>query len=112
MEIRVPGVTGLAHGEARTFEYHQDDEVRQGFVLRVQDGFVAYRNLCRHWSVDLDMGSGNFWSIRSQTIECKTHGARYDADSGVCVAGPCLGAQLEKFLVRLDGDDALVIVPE
>ena len=112
MEVRVPGVAGLEHGQARKFPYVLGNDVAEGFILRVGDDLVAYRNLCAHWHVDLDMGEGKFWSERMGRIYCKTHGAMYEPHSGVCDRGPCVGERLEKFRVRLDGEDALVTIPE
>jgi nitrite reductase/ring-hydroxylating ferredoxin subunit len=112
MEVRVPGVASLEHGEARKFPYVRGEEVAEGFVLRVGEELVAYRNLCAHWHVDLDMGEGTFWSERMGRIYCKTHGAMYEPQSGICDRGPCVGGQLEKFGVRVEGDDALVSIPD
>lgn len=111
MDVRVPGVDSLAHGEALKFPYVRGGEMEEGFVLRVGDELVAYRNLCAHWTVDLDMGEGQFWSERLGRIHCQTHGAAYDPHTGVCDAGPCVGGQLEKFTVRRDGADAVVTIP-
>jgi nitrite reductase/ring-hydroxylating ferredoxin subunit len=110
-EVRVEDIVGLAHGQARVFHYVRDGQVEQGFVLRVHERFVAYRNLCAHWHVDLDMGEGVFWSERLQRIQCRTHGAAYDPFSGVCELGPCVGARLSPLAFALDGDDAVVTVP-
>jgi nitrite reductase/ring-hydroxylating ferredoxin subunit len=107
----VADVAALGHGEARVFHYVRLGQVEQGFVLRVHDRFVAYRNLCAHWHVDLDMGEGEFWSERLQRIQCRTHGAAYDPFSGVCELGPCVGARLEPFALELRGKDAVVRIP-
>jgi nitrite reductase/ring-hydroxylating ferredoxin subunit len=111
MDVRVPRVGSLAHGEAITFPYLRDNEMEEGFVLRVGEELVAYRNLCAHWTVDLDMGEGKFWSTRFGRIHCQTHGALYEPTTGVCDAGPCVGGRLEKFEVRRDGADAVVTIP-
>jgi nitrite reductase/ring-hydroxylating ferredoxin subunit len=56
------------------------------------------------------MGEGTFWSHRVARIYCKMHGARYVAHTGVCDFGPCIGSMLERYAVRLDGEDAIVTV--
>jgi nitrite reductase/ring-hydroxylating ferredoxin subunit len=112
MEVRVPRVDTLAHGEARKFPYVRGEEMEEGFVLRVGDDLVAYRNLCAHWTVDLDMDEGKFWSSRFGRIHCQTHGALYDPHTGICDAGPCVGGRLEKFAVRREGLDVLVTIPD
>ena len=111
VEIRVVGAAGLEHGQAVTFEYESHGERRQGFILRVGPAWVAYRNQCRHWSVDLDMGEGRFWNERLGRIICQTHGARYRAQDGYCDFGPCAGEWLEAFDVRIEHGDCLVTIP-
>ena len=113
-EVRVPDVTSLGHGEAKTFEWQAGEETVEGFVIRVENadaqGFFAYRNRCAHVGYDLDMGSRKFWSIRRERIYCLTHGACFRPADGVCDDGPCVGLSLEKYAIRLEGDDAIVTV--
>ena len=114
-EIRVSQVGGLAHGEARAFSFDDGGHEGRGFVLMLRDEqgeqVVAYRNRCAHVSFDLDMGTGEFWSRRLGRIYCRTHGACYQPRTGLCDRGPCVGASLQAFEVRLDGDDAVVRIP-
>lgn len=109
--IRVEGAGGLAHGEALKFAFVRDGQPLEGFVLKFEQELVAYRNRCPHWTVDLDMGDGRFWSSKLDRIYCKTHGALFQPLTGLCDAGPCVGASLEKFEVEREGDDAVVVVP-
>ena len=115
-EVRVPDVASLRHGEARTWscEADGDDETIHGFVIRVDDGeacgLFAFRNRCAHVGYDLDMGSGHFWSAKRQRIYCLTHGACFRPADGVCDDGPCIGLALQRYELRLDGDDAVVLV--
>lgn len=104
-------VASLTHGEARTFAFQRADEGSEGFVLRVGEQLVAFENRCPHWMVDLDMGEGRFFAERSQRIVCQNHGALFDPHTGVCELGPCVGQGLERFELRLEGDDAVVCVP-
>jgi nitrite reductase/ring-hydroxylating ferredoxin subunit len=110
VEVRVPNAAHLKHGQSIKFVYDRDGREEEGFVLRVGPAWVAYRNQCRHWSVDLDMGEGRFWNERLDRIVCQTHGARYRVHDGYCDFGPCAGEWLEAFAVRLQGDDAIVSI--
>lgn len=109
-ELRVVGAGALEHGAALKFWFERGDETVEGFVLRVQDEWVAYRNQCRHWTVDLDHGEGRFWSEKLRRIYCRTHGALFRPEDGFCDGGPCQGQSLEKFELRMDGEDAIVTV--
>jgi len=113
-EIRVPNVQALAEGQSQTFAFEL--EVRgvrrkhEGFVLRRRGQLLAFQNECPHWSVELDLGDGHFYDEELDRIYCKNHGALFLLPSGVCETGPCLGRSLTAFLVRSDGDDAVVCV--
>ena len=41
-----------------------------------------------NWSPD------QFLNVDGSLIQCATHGALFDIDSGRCIAGPCLGEHL------------------
>ncbi len=112
MQIRLSGVTELAHGQARKFAFEREGQHQEGFILRIESGFVAYHNRCPHWGVDLDMGEGRFYSALTDRIFCASHGALFIPRSGYCDAGPCAGESLERFEVELDGDDARITIAD
>lgn len=62
-------------------------------VTRTQEGLRAFWNICQHLPVPLDSGSQRL--IPGDELVCLTHGARFRATDGRCVAGPCEGASLE-----------------
>ncbi len=101
----------MSHGEAKAFAYRRNGSEGEGFVLRLEQAFHAFANVCPHWNVDLDLGDGRFFDERFGAIVCRNHGALFDPRSGLCRAGPCVGAYLERFEVTLEGNDALVTVP-
>lgn len=109
MEVRVEGIAALAHGEARVFAFERESETREGFVLRYREQLFAYHNRCPHWGVDLDMGEGKFYSQLNERIFCSSHGALFSPESGYCEAGPCVGDSLERFELRAEGEDAVVV---
>ncbi|NVB39719.1 Rieske 2Fe-2S domain-containing protein [Pseudenhygromyxa sp. WMMC2535] len=110
-QIRVEAVASLAIGEVRVFDFERDGEAFEGFVVRHQGGLSAFLNRCPHWNVDLDMGERRFYSRVVGRIFCVNHGALFEPSSGYCESGPCLGASLERFELRLEGEHALVEVP-
>ncbi len=110
--VRIPGAARLEHGQARRFNYERDGRACEGFVLKHQDELFAYANRCPHWLVDLDMGVGDFYDAGDDRIFCRTHGALFQPRTGFCDFGPCTGWSLERFDLSLDGEDALVSVPE
>src|SRR5690554_5625097 len=77
--------------------------VRMGDVSKDAE-YRAYRNLCPHWSMPLDDGSGDFFDASGHLIQCKMHGARFEFDTGECIMGPCDGEYLEALRVELSAD--------
>ena len=106
--LRIEGAARIAHGESRVFEFERDGQALTGFLLRHEAGLVAYRNLCPHWGVDLDLGDERFYAPEIDRIYCKNHGARFRVADGVCDYGPCLGRALRAFAVEEAGDDVWV----
>jgi len=64
------------------------------FVIRHQGTAYGWLNTCRHQPAQLDWKDGEFFDVAGQHLVCSVHGALYQPDSGLCVAGPCRGAKL------------------
>ena len=58
MELCLLQAALLPVGKAHAFTWEGDARAGGGFVLHHASGFVAFRNACPHWGVDLDMGLG------------------------------------------------------
>lgn len=70
------------------------------FVVRKRGRVHAFVNRCMHWPVTLDMETNDFWDVEGEYIQCKTHGALYEAFTGTCIAGPCTGETLIRLPVH------------
>lgn len=62
-----------------------------GFVVRFRGVAYGYLNRCSHVAMELDWLEGVFFDDQAEYLMCATHGALYDAATGGCVGGPCLG---------------------
>jgi nitrite reductase/ring-hydroxylating ferredoxin subunit len=67
----------------------------------------AWRNSCPHIGVGLDYGDGNCL-LEPGVLICSMHGARFEADTGVCFVGPCAGQGLTAVPIRIDGERILL----
>lgn len=106
--IEVEGAARLATFESVVFVYEEQGLRREGFVLRLEEAFVAYANRCPHWGVDLDFGIGEFYVPDLSKILCRNHGALFEPTTGVCEWGPCLGQSLRSFPLRVEGRNVVV----
>lgn len=108
--VRVEGATGLVHGQSLRFSFQRGGRSEEGFVLRWGDTLYAFANLCPHWSVDLDYGTGEFYDPELDRIVCRNHGALFHPQTGFCEWGPCSGFSLQRFELTTEGGAALVSV--
>ena len=79
---------------------------RQAMVTRLPNGELrAYLNLCKHIPVPLDSYRGEVIEPGGERVLCRTHGAAYRREDGLCVEGPCEGESLDPVRVELrDGE--------
>jgi nitrite reductase/ring-hydroxylating ferredoxin subunit len=92
-------------GGSRGFALRDDAgrEVRV-FAVRRGETLWAYRNVCPHRGTPLDWRPHDFLDREGRHIVCATHGAVFQVEDGVCIAGPCPGDQLAPVPLERDGD--------
>lgn len=61
----------------------------------------AYVNRCPHAGYPLNRSPDGFLSMNNQSIVCRSHGAMFDIESGMCVAGICSGQALQKLAIHV-----------
>lgn len=71
------------------------------FVVRRGDEIRGYLNRCPHAGHELNLRPDEFLTSDGALILCRSHGARFRIDDGVCVLGPCPGAALRAFGVAV-----------
>ncbi len=82
----------------------------EALVLRDAAGVPrAYLNRCRHLPIPLDGASRDFLTPDAKLLECRTHGALYRLDDGMCVEGPCEGLALLPLELVVEGDELYLI---
>lgn len=91
----------LEEGASVRFRITLDGVLRDAFALRWQQEWHAYVDTCRHQARSLSYGDGQVLDTTEGVIICRHHGARYSPWSGVCLAGPCLGAMLTGLAVEV-----------
>lgn len=87
-------------GRGVRFTVRHQGALVPAFVIRHQGSVHAYLNRCAHKLTELDWEPGEFFDRERRYLVCATHGALYEPDSGLCVAGPCRGARLVRLPVR------------
>jgi nitrite reductase/ring-hydroxylating ferredoxin subunit len=110
--IRIARRDALARGEVRVVSLADDERMRPPEALVLLDGageLRCYLNECQHLPVPLDAGSRRFLDPSGAHLLCRTHGALYRLNDGLCVGGPCPGRSLRALPVRVDEEGWVVL---
>lgn len=87
---------------AVTLADEPDGRPRHALVLRDERGQLrAYLNRCRHLPIPIDGGSRRYLSDDRRHLLCRTHGALYRLDDGMCIEGPCQGKALDEVVLEV-----------
>jgi nitrite reductase/ring-hydroxylating ferredoxin subunit len=86
-------------GLAVRFEIPQGTRSVPCFVVAFDGEVHAYVNSCPHRGTELDWQPGEVFDESGLYLICATHGARFEAASGLCVGGACKGAALERVAI-------------
>ena len=89
-----------------------DGQRLEAFVVNHNGRFYAYINRCAHVGTPLDEWPNEFFTEDGRLLICATHGALYEPDTGLCVGGPCVGAELTPLPVTVNGEGIVVGCPE
>ncbi len=101
VEKRIGPLSEIEDPGCREFTIGTGDWPFKGFVVRQGDKVYAYQNLCRHAGHPLNWQPDSFLTEDGRQIVCASHGAIYEIESGICVAGPCPGQKLRAVDVEV-----------
>jgi nitrite reductase/ring-hydroxylating ferredoxin subunit len=92
----------LPDGTARVVELCPDEfPPITALLVREGDAVHAFLNRCPHAGRPLNFGSGNFQTPDGELLQCHAHGALFEKDTGLCIAGPCVDESLRRIPVQL-----------
>jgi len=103
--------SAVPDGGALEFEVGSGDWPLRGFLVRNAGTLRAFANICPHKRYPLNMVTHAFRVPGEALLRCAHHGALFDPESGLCVAGPCAGRSLLRLELRLTGGKVLVRAP-
>lgn len=86
-----------------------DDGKRSVIAVRKSDQVHAYVNSCPHIGAPLDFQPGKFLNRDKTHIMCSTHGALFQIEDGLCVAGPCTDKHLEPLTTKTTGSEVWIV---
>ena len=95
-------------GRAVRFEIRRQSHDLPAFAVAYDGEVHAFVNVCPHRGTSLDWQPGEVFDETGLYLICATHGALFEPDSGLCIAGPCQGAYLQKIPLKLEDDQVVL----
>jgi nitrite reductase/ring-hydroxylating ferredoxin subunit len=102
-EVAVGRLDELADPGCREFRIGDGDWPLRGFIVRKGKTVYAYENSCAHLGHPMNWVPDGFLGRDRRAIQCASHGAQFEIETGLCFAGPCLGKSLRKIDVEVRG---------
>ena len=97
----LPMLDALPDGGLLEVEAEIDGVAESVILHRKGDTARAWLNICPHAGRRLDWAPGKFLMSKDGLLVCAAHGASFELEKGVCVAGPCRGASLVPLAVAI-----------
>jgi nitrite reductase/ring-hydroxylating ferredoxin subunit len=95
-------LAGLPDGEARVVDLNGEEfPPLTALLVRIGDTVHAYLNRCPHAGRPLNFGPGRVLTADGTLLQCHAHGALFEKDSGLCIAGPCVEDSLRRLPVTV-----------
>lgn len=98
MNALICSVDDIEERRARGFEL----DGTSLFALKLDGQVFVYRNRCPHLGVELNWQEDQFFDLDDALLQCATHGALFDPETGLCLAGPCRGQSLEALPFHIE----------
>jgi len=101
----------LRPGETKKFFLDCEGYEVECFVINHEGNLHAWINRCRHVPMTMDWIENQFLTEDGRFVQCATHGACYEPNTGECVAGPALGKSLIRVPLEIVGDEVRATCP-
>jgi nitrite reductase/ring-hydroxylating ferredoxin subunit len=101
----------LAPGETKKFLIEVEGRDEECFLVNYQGALHAWVNRCLHVPMTMDWVENRFFTQDKRYLQCATHGAWYEPDSGECIAGPPCGKYLIRVPIEIRGDTVIALPP-
>ncbi|KEC84520.1 Rieske [Acinetobacter sp. ETR1] len=109
MSEKIAMTDEIEERKARAFDTMTGDTI---FITQRDGAFYAYQNVCPHLQTELEFLENQFLDQDGEYIQCSTHGALFEVETGECISGPCLGDKLEKVSISVHSDGGIYIEDE
>ena len=103
--IRLCDASEVTEGQSKGFER----EGQRLLAIRKDGTLYVYKNRCPHRGIPLEWLPDQFLDDSGSLIQCATHGARFEIETGKCIAGPCPDRSLTPTTVRVENGQVVLV---
>ncbi|MDP6428562.1 MAG: Rieske (2Fe-2S) protein [Rhodospirillales bacterium] len=107
-EHLICALADIDDGAAKGFDVEVLGKRRLLFGVRRGEAVHVYINSCPHTGAPLNIRPDKFLTSDGKLINCSTHGALFNIEDGMCIAGPCQGRPLHCIPAHLRGSDVFI----
>ena len=91
----------IADGATRGITLGEGEWPLRGLLVRMGESVHGYLNRCPHAGRQLNFLPDRFLTPDGELIQCLQHGALFERDTGLCIAGPCVDESLTRLPVEV-----------
>jgi len=94
MNISLCSTNDIPDPGSKSFQITNNDKQLDLFIVHKDSKFHAFINQCPHTGINLEWQENQFLDREQTFIQCSTHGALFEIETGNCIHGPCVGDSL------------------
>jgi nitrite reductase/ring-hydroxylating ferredoxin subunit len=102
--VRLCALGEIVDPGGKSFRFREGSRMFAGFVVRQGQAARGFVDSCPHSAWPLAPLDDRYLTRDGRHILCSGHGALFRLD-GHCVAGPCVGDDLQAWPVEVRGDE-------
>lgn len=96
----------LADGGVQVIDLNPDEfPPLTGLLVRTGEEVQCFLNRCPHAGRPLGIGSSRILTSDGELMQCLAHGALFEKQTGLCIAGPCVDDSLRRLPVVVEGGE-------
>ena len=87
-------ISDIADPGSKSFLLDNNGEEINIFIVHKDAQYHGFINSCPHTGVNLEWQEDQFLDMDKNFIQCSTHDALFEINTGRCIYGPCSGDHL------------------
>ncbi|MDH5389351.1 MAG: Rieske (2Fe-2S) protein [Gammaproteobacteria bacterium] len=97
-------ISDITDPGSKSFQLDVNGEEINIFIVHKDAQFHGFINSCPHTGVNLEWLEDQFLDMDQNFIQCSTHDALFEIDTGHCIYGPCAGDNLTPIQIQVVGN--------